>query len=358
MTPGAARSESPPDPVDWGTARRVAALVARSDPLTESYLGDSLHSDFAAVTEKAHDLVAEFTGLRAPGGARAEVLDRGRWVDANVASMRRMLDPLVRRFAERLARNPFAPVSRQVAGTELGVLLGFLSQRVLGQYDPLFVEAGGRPHGDAVFYVGPNVLSLEKRFAFRPRDFRTWLALHEVTHRAQFTGVPWMREHFLSLVAETVALVDPDPRALLRALRRAAEDLAAGRNPLDDGGIAAFFATPEQRVVLTRIQALMSLLEGHGNYVMDELGRRHVAGQPRMAQVLQARRRAGGLGAQISKLFGLEAKLRQYEVGERFVRSVVDQAGPRAFDAVWRSPETLPTLAELDRPPDWLARVG
>lgn len=357
MTPGEARQARPPDPVDWATARRVAGLVARTDPLAESYLGSSLHSDFATVTAEAQELVADFTGLRPPGDARAQVLDRSDWVEANVASMRRMLDPLIRRFAERLARNPFAPVSRQLAGTELGVLLGFLSQRVLGQYDPLVVEAG-QPHGDAVYYVGPNVLSLEKRFAFRPRDFRTWLALHELTHRAQFTAVPWMREHFHALVGETLALVDPDPKAVLRTMRRAVEDLAAGRNPLDDGGIVALFASQEQRAVLARIQALMSLLEGHGNYVMAELGRRHVAGEERMAQALRARRQAGGLAAQVTKLLGLESKLRQYEVGERFVRAVVDEAGPRALDPVWRSPQALPTLAELDQPAEWIARVG
>lgn len=358
MNPGEARQARPPDPVDWATARRVAALVARTDPLAASYLGSSLHSDFTAVTAEAQELVADFTGLRPPGHARAQVLDRSDWVEANVASMRRLLDPLMRRFAERLARNPFAPVSRQLAGTELGVLLGFLSQRVLGQYDPLIVDGGGQRYGDAVYYVGPNVLSLEKRFAFRPRDFRTWLALHEVTHRVQFTAVPWMRDHFLSLIGETLALVDPDSKAVLRAVRRAAEDLVAGRNPLDDGGLVAFFASPEQRVVLARIQALMSLLEGHGSYVMGELGRRHVAGHERMAQVLRARRQAGGLAAQVNKLLGLESKLRQYEVGERFVRAVVDEAGPRALDPVWRSPQALPTLTELDRPAEWIARVG
>lgn len=368
---GGAGRAATADPVDWATARRVARLVAGRDALSSSYLGASLRADFHSVTAEAEDLVADFTGLRAPGSAHAEVLDRQEWVDANLHSMRRMLAPLMARLGERLAKGPAAPLSRMAAASELGALLGYVAQRVLGQYDLLVPdgdESGGagvggagdapRAGGDAVYYVGPNVLGLEKRFAFRPRDFRAWIAVHEVTHRAQFAGVPWMREHFLGLVGRSLDVVDPDPRSLVRAVRRVVEQIASGRNPLDDGGILGLFATPEQRGVLNEVQALMSLLEGHGNFVMSELGRRHVHGEERMARVLQARRSRGGLSGQVQKALGLELKLRQYEVGERFVRAVVDEAGPGAIDAAWSGPAALPTLAELERPALWLTRVG
>lgn len=364
---GGADRAATADPVDWATARRVARLVAGRDALSSSYLGASLRSDFHAVTAEAEDLVADFTGLRAPGRAYAEVLDRQEWVEANLHSMRRMLAPLMARLGERLARGPAAPLSRYAAASELGALLGYVAQRVLGQYDLLVPDgddAGGgedappQARGDAVYYVGPNVLGLEKRFAFRPRDFRAWIAVHEVTHRAQFAGVPWMRDHFLGLVKQSLDLVDPDPRSLVRAVRRAVEEIASGRNPLDDGGILGLFATPEQRGVLNEVQALMSLLEGHGNYVMSELGRRHVHGEERMARVLQARRNRGGLSGQVQKALGLELKLRQYEVGEKFVRAVVDEGGPGAIDTAWSGPGALPTLGELEHPTQWLARVG
>src|SRR5207302_4915246 len=163
--------------------------------------------------------------------------------DANLTSMRTMLDPLMQRFGARLAHSPLAPMSRRVAAGELGALLGFLSQRVLGQYDLLVPdapepgmargEARGQGTdagvGDAVYYVGANVLGLEKRFAFRPRDFRLWIAIHEVTHRAQFTGVPWMRAYFLGLVRQTLRLVDPDPSTFFRAVSQAVEEMRRGR---------------------------------------------------------------------------------------------------------------------------------
>ena len=149
----------------------------------------------------------------------------------------------------------------------------------------------------------------------------------------------------------------PDPRAVFQAITRALEEARQGRNPLDDGGLVGLFATAEQRIVLDRIQALMSLLEGHGNFVMTELGRRYVPGEARMDRVLHQRRNAGGLTGQLHKLLGLEQKMRQYEVGERFVRAAVDRAGPDAIDRAWVSPDHLPTLAELDDAGVWLARV-
>ncbi len=363
-----ADESSPPDPVDWLTTARVARAVARRDHLADSYLYDSLTTDFAAVTIEAEELVAEFTGLRASNAARGAVVDRGQWIDANVESMQRMLAPFTARVGERLTRGPVGSVGRRIAGTEMGMLLGYMSQRVLGQYDLLVPEEtpaptdptgdGTETTGDAVYYVGPNVLTIEKRFAFRPLEFRRWIAIHEVTHRAQFMGVPWLREYFLSLVEETLGLVDPDPRSLVRAAARAAESLSRGRNPFEEAGIVGLFATDRQRELLARIQALMSLLEGHGNYVMNALGARHVRGVERMERVLQQRRQVGGITGQINKMLGLEMKLRQYDVGERFIRAVVRDAGLHAIDAAWQGPEWIPTLAEFDDPAAWLHRTG
>jgi coenzyme F420 biosynthesis associated uncharacterized protein len=343
-----------PDPIDWPTARKVARFVARRDALADSYLGTSLYEDFAELNGQAEAVVADFTGLQAPGNVTVDVVDRRGWVDANISSMRRLLEPLMEKVGARLARSAFAPIGRHVAATEIGALIGYMSQRVLGQYDLLVPD---NAHGDSVYYVGPNILALEKRFAFRPRDFRLWIAIHEVTHRAQFAGVPWMRAHFLSLVQDAFDVVDPDPSAVFKAISRALDEMRRGRNPLDEGGLVGLFATPEQRVVLDRVQALMSLLEGHGNVVMTELGRRYVAGEERMARVLHQRRAASGLTGQLQKLFGLEQKMKQYEVGERFINDVVEIGGFSTLDVVWRGPENLPTLCELEDARAWIVRV-
>ena len=338
--------------VDWTLAGRIARRVAGRDPFHDSYLSSSLTSDFATFTEEAAGLVSEYTRLPLPDPGAGIVLSRAEWVDTNVRSMQRLLHPLAERFGKRMG--PFGFVSRGVAGTESGVLLGIMAQRVLGQYDVFFADATG---ADAVFYVGGNVLTVEKRYAFRPRDFRMWIALHEVTHRAQFTGVPWLRGYFLDLIDRLLGSVDPDPTRVIRTMRESLNDLRSGNNPMEDGGIVALLASPEQRAVLRQMQALMSLLEGHGNAVMNALGRTHVHGQERMATTLAARRNGRGISGLVQKLLGLDAKLRQYDIGERFITTIEAEAGPRALDPAWRAPECLPTLAELDAPLTWLARV-
>lgn len=357
MPAASPNGSSSPEPVDWGLAERLARRVAGRDSLESSYLAASLQADFDEATSRAEQLVGEFTGLLPPDDpARALVLDRQRWVEVNVASFRHTLEPFTKRVGERMAKSAFAPVGRSVAGAEMGVLMGFLAQRVLGQYDLLVPEESG--FEDAVYYVGPNVLVLEKRFGFRPGDFRLWIALHEVTHRAQFRAVPWMKGYFLSLVERSLGMIEPDPKRLVRALERAAESARRGRNPLDDGGLVGLFATDEQRVVIDQVQALMSLLEGHGNVVMDRLGTIHVTGQERMSAALRARRETGGMSRQLRKLMGIEMKMRQYEVGERFITRIEEKVGIQALDAAWEGPEYLPTLHELEEPDRWLDRVG
>ncbi len=350
-------------PVDWRLAERVAVRAAGREPFSASYLAHSLQADFDEATAQAEELVAEATGLRSLSGpARARVTDRAGWVHANVNSFQRLLRPLTEKLGDRLSHNLASGVTRRLAGAEVGMLLGWMSTRVLGQYDLLVIEdpAEASPdEQDLVYYVGPNVLALEKRFAFPPKEFRLWLALHEVTHRAQFTGVPWLREHYLGLVQQTLESVDPDPKRLLDALGRVVDDLRNGRKPLDDGGLAQLLASPEQRIVLDKIGGLMSLLEGHGDVTMDRAGADRIPSAHRFARVLRERRANANPAAKVlQRLLGIEAKINQYARGEAFIAEVERLGGgPEALDPVWRGASWLPTLAEIKEPEDWLDRV-
>ena len=347
------------DPVSWDLAEKVAVRVAGHEPLEDSYHYATLQADFDELTAQAEELVAAETGLRSLAGpARARVTDRPGWVRANLASFQRLLRPLTERIGPRLAESPIAPVGRAVTGAQVGMLLGWMSTRVLGQYDLLLIEDDHPEDQDIVYYVGPNVLSLEKRFGFPPREFRLWLALHEVTHRAQFTGVPWMREHFKGLVEGSLGAVDPDPKRFLAALRRAVDEIRAGRNPLDEGGIVALLAGDEQRLVLQQVQGLMSLLEGHGDVTMDRAGAGHLPSAERFSRVLRERRQAvRGAAAVVQKVVGLEAKMRQYEQGERFIEAVEAEGGPALLMRAFEGPELLPTLDEIRTPERWVARI-
>lgn len=346
--------------VDWGLAEKVAVRASGREPFADSYHYGSLSTDFEELTAMAEDQVAEATGLRSlTGVARARVTDRQGWVRANIASFQRLLRPITDKLDATVSQSPLAPVASRVAGAEVGMVLGWMSTRVLGQYDLLVVEDENPEDQDIVYYVGPNILGLEKRFAFPPREFRHWLALHEVTHRAQFTGIPWMREHFLGLVQATVGSIDPDPKHLTDALGRLTKDIRAGKNPLDDGGVMAVLATPEQRLVLDQVAGLMSLLEGHGDVTMDRAGADQIPSAARFGQVLRQRRQQGNPAAKLlQKLIGLDAKMKQYEQGEAFIERVESEGGIELLDVAWVDPGNLPSIAEIRDPEAWIARVG
>jgi coenzyme F420 biosynthesis associated uncharacterized protein len=345
--------------VDWVVAERFAVRASGREPFSASYHAQSLQRDFDRLTAVAEELVEVETGLRsAAGPARARVTDRPGWIRANLASFQRLLAPMLDLVAERVAASPIAPFTSKVAGAELGLVLGWMSTRVLGQYDLLVVEEENPQDQDLVYYVGPNVLAIEKQFAFPPEEFRMWLALHEVTHRAQFTGVPWLRDHFLSLVHESMAMVDPDPARLDAVAGQIISAVRSGRNPLADGGLVALVATPEQRAVLDRVNGMMSLLEGHGDVTMDRAGRHLVPSADRFAKVLRARREsARGLNRIFQQLIGLQAKLSQYAQGEAFIAEVERVGGPELMTRAWEGPENLPSLEEIRHPRSWTDRM-
>jgi coenzyme F420 biosynthesis associated uncharacterized protein len=354
-----------PDPVAWDLAARVATRVAGRDRFASTPQYATLAPDFEELTARAEELVTEATGLRSLSGpARARVTDRAGWVDANIASFRRLLRPVLERLGSRLEKTASTPVGRvvqpigsAVTGAQLGALLGWMSTRVLGQYDLLLIEEERPDDQDIVYYVGPNILGLEERFGFPPREFRLWIALHEVTHRAQFTGVPWMRAHFLDLVESTVAAADPDPKRFVDAIKKAMDLVWQGRNPLDDG-LMALFATPEQARTLDQVQGMMSLLEGHGDITMDRAGAGRIENADRFGRVLRQRRQeARGAAKLLQQAIGLDAKLRQYEAGERFIEAVEAAGGPALLARVWEAPDRLPSVEEVRDPTSWIGRM-
>jgi coenzyme F420 biosynthesis associated uncharacterized protein len=206
---------------------------------------------------------------------------------------------------------------------------------------------------DIVYVVGPNLVSLERRFGFPPEEFRLWLALHELTHRAQFTGVPWMRAYFLEQVDAALSLANPDPGALLRRLRDALIDRQDTQLRLREGGLPAVFASPEQRAALGRMGGLMALLEGHGDVTMNRAGAGLIPSAERFSRVLQARRRQTNL---LQRLTGIAAKLDQYAAGERFIAAIEADGGPHAVDRCWTGPDALPTMEEIRDPRRWIDR--
>lgn len=341
------------DEVPWPFAGRVAGLIAGSHPLAESYHRDHLEAQLAEVVVRANALVTAETRLPLPGDPEVVIVSRKEWVERNIASFRHILAPAERRLVE--AEHVSAAVGRRMVAAETGALLGFLSRRVLGQYE-LVLPTGD--DGDSIAFVGSNILAMERNHQLRPTEFRMWIALHEAAHRAQFVGVPWMRSHFLDLVERMVSAAQLSKISRARVLLdRALSTRRDGTAFIDERGLMGLFASPEQNDVLDEIQGMMCLLEGHGHVVMDRIGARLLTSQRRMAALLKARR-SDPRTAAFFRLTGLEMKVRQYELGERFVLEVERVAGWSALDRAWERPEFLPTAVEISEPRRWLERTS
>ncbi|MFJ7170134.1 zinc-dependent metalloprotease [Streptomyces globosus] len=364
--------------VDWNLAVATATRLVRPGPEVTRDEARAVVAELRRHARTSERHVRGFTRM-IPEGAEVPdtpvlVVDRAGWVRANVAGFRELLAPLLGKMQDRRAGTPGAgvlgAVGGKVTGVELGMLLSFLASRVLGQYEtfaPLERDLSrggpGAAAGGRLLLVAPNVVHVERELDVHPHDFRLWVCLHEETHRTQFTAVPWLRDHLEAEIQSFLGATEMDPAALLERLREAAQAFAGARPDAERGEegrtLVELVQTPEQREVLGRLTAVMSLLEGHADFVMDGVGPEVVPSVAEIREKFQQRRAtgAGRLDAALRKLLGLDAKLRQYRDGERFVRAVVGQVGMDGFNRVWTSPNTLPTKAEIARPADWVARV-
>ncbi len=332
--------------VDWDLAVAIGSRVAGDGP-------DITPADAAAVVAELREgagrstsLVREHTGLQTQAGtAPLLVVDRAGWVRANADSFADLLGPFVERLEGRRTGGALGTaIGSRVTGSEVGFLLGFLGGKVLGQFDPFHGEAG------RLLLVAPNVVHVEREIGADPHDFRLWVCLHEETHRVQFTAVPWMRDHLRSEIATLAGTLEPE-QVLGDGLSRLSEVVRGG-------SVIDAISTPEQREVVDRITAVMSLLEGHADVVMDGVGPAVIPSVHRIRKAFDKRRQGTGtLDRLLRRLLGLDAKMAQYRDGARFVRTVVDKVGMADFNAVWADPEHLPSLAEIHAPRDWMSRV-
>lgn len=334
--------------VDWDFAVTVGARIAGPGPEVSPEEAAAAVLELREGADRSTPLVHEFTGLQAaPGTAPVLVVDRRGWLRANADGFAKILSPVVDKLVEKKGPpSAFAEsIGARVTGAEVGLMLGFLSSKVLGQFDPFH-----DPHG-RLLLVAPNIVHVEREIGADPTDFRLWVCLHEETHRVQFTANPWLGDH---LLAQMHAVADTlEPGALVDSLRRGADAIRSG-----EGSVLDLVSSPEQKEILDRVTGVMSLLEGHADVVMDGVGPTVI---PSVAQIRkkfnQRRKGVGSLDKLLRRLLGLDAKMAQYRDGAVFVRHVVDKVGMDDFNAVWTGPETLPTKAEITDPDAWVARV-
>jgi coenzyme F420 biosynthesis associated uncharacterized protein len=341
--------------VDWSLARQVARFAAgSSEPGPDP--------DMAALSAEMEQHVAAYTQLRlATPVPAAELVSRQEWAEINLTTLSGLLDPVAERLEARMDfAGPLAGVLRAGAtatlAAEAGLVLGYLSGRVIGQYEVSLLGGEAPPR---LLFVAPNMRKAVRELEVDADAFHRWICAHELTHVFQFQGVPWLREHLSALIREYLSTVDVRIDSGSAGGLPSMPDLSRLVDTFREGGLAALVQTHEQRGLMERAQATMAVVEGYSEHVMDEIGRDVIPDHEKLRSAMDARRRSRSAPQRIiERLLGFDVKLRQYELGKRFSDAVASAAGIEGLNRVWESPEALPTAEELDSPEAWLERVG
>ena len=280
---------------------------------------------------------------------------------SNISSMRALLDPILNRAGNNLG--PLRPAVQigvgLVLSTEVGVVLGYLAQRVLGQYELVLLDEAVEDRPPRLLFVLPNLGQAVRSFDADEREFMTWVTLHEVTHAVQFAGVPWLHAHVAGLVKELLSSAEVRIEAPRKLRVPSREEITEIMAAVRKGDLISIVTNKVERETLDRVQAVMAVIEGHAEHVMDAVAPDLVPSLPRLRASIDRRRRSQtGLSRLLAKLLGMDLKLRQYEQGKRFCDAIVAEAGVEALHHVFSSPEALPSLQELDDPRAWLDRTA
>jgi coenzyme F420 biosynthesis associated uncharacterized protein len=344
--------------VDWGLAERVAGALAGSGP---SWEGNE--EELRAESDRAAKLVRRYTGLRPKGVLpAAELVGRDEWARVNIETFRSLSARVEEHFQSRMDDSGRGggglqrTIVRAATGAEVGLVVGYLSQRVIGQYDVALI---GPVRAPRLLFVGPNLSAARSRLDVDRDLFLRWIALHETTHAVHFASVPWLRDHIGGIAEELFekAALEVKPGELLGKLARL--------NPRElvrsaTSGELAHLLWPEpHRQLVDRLTAAMTLVEGYAEHVMDAVGDQLDPGYTDLRRALDRdRERRGLLDSIVSKVLGLEMKLAQYRRGKAFADEVVHRHGIRGLNRAWQGPDSLPRPEELDSPEEWIERVG
>jgi coenzyme F420 biosynthesis associated uncharacterized protein len=350
-----------PQLVDWEQARKVALHVSQWQ---QAPVRERAHrrEQYAALVQRSEPMIAEYLGVALPQPvSRIYVFDRREWLEANFVSFQQLFKPIEEIYLQS-NRNRGAlsllvsDVNSRVIGAQIGALLGFLARRVLGQYDLSLLSPDPVVRG-ALYFVEPNISRIQTQLGLNDEDFRLWIALHETTHVFEFEAYPWVREHFNQLVYQYFEQLQDQLNVfgsgLGQLISRVAQNWGSDRHWIE------LMLTPQQRQIFEQLQAMMSLVEGYGNHVMNAIGRQLLPSFDQIEQRMEQRQQAKTLVDQVFyKVTGMDLKLAQYQQGEQFVDSVVRTHGIQFASQVWERAENLPTMHEIRNPQSWIQRMG
>jgi len=356
-------------PVNWELARQVG-IASASWGTEDPAPSEEDRRGFDEAVRVAELQVAGLTGLEAPSDIpRVEAVRRGQWVQANIEGLRALLEPAAAKIGDAIAASQrdavpeqaqagvaqmLGQVSPLLLGAQVGTVLGTLAQQVLGQYD----IAVPRPDGaGALLFVVPNIARFEEEWSLDPIDFRTWIAIHEVTHRFEFAR-PWALARFRELIDDFTSTLTLDVEELQQRLASLDPSNPEGMQEMLAGQDSLFGAVmdDEQRLKLRRIQAFMTASEGYGDHVMHAIGEQMLPSYARIDEAMRRYRETEHIDPVFERLLGIEVKREQYRLGRAFCDTVVELTDEATLARMWDSAEALPSMPELEEPRLWLAR--
>jgi coenzyme F420 biosynthesis associated uncharacterized protein len=356
-------------PVNWELARQVG-IASASWGTEDPAPSEEDRRGFDEAVRVAELQVAGFTGLEAPSDIpKVEAVRRGQWVQANIEGLRALLEPAAAKIGDAIATAQRDAVPEQaqagvaqmlgqlsplLLGAQVGTVLGTLAQQVLGQYD----IAVPRPDGaGALLFVVPNIARFEKEWSLDPTEFRTWIAIHEVTHRFEFAR-PWALTRFRELIDDFTSTLTLDVEELQQRLASLDPSNPEGMQEMLAGQESLFGAVmdDEQRLKLRRVQAFMTASEGYGDHVMHALGAQMLPSYARIDEAMRRYRETEHVDPVFERLLGIEVKREQYRLGRAFCDTVVELTDEATLARMWDSAEALPSMPELEEPRLWLAR--
>ncbi|MBK9711216.1 MAG: zinc-dependent metalloprotease [Kouleothrix sp.] len=347
--------------IDWDQARAFALRISQWE---QAAIPDraARRAQYTRLVERSEPLIAEYLNVRLPEPiSRVYVVDRREWLEANFASFAVVFAPVEELYERMGARQSglgaaITQINSRIIGSQMGFLLGFLARRVLGQYDLSLLSPNPEVRG-ALYFVEPNIARVQTQLGLSDEDFRLWIALHEVTHVFEFEAYPWVRGYFNDLLRQFLGQLSDQLSALGVGLPQLIGRLV-GRQSAGQHWIERML-TPEQQQIFDKLQALMSLVEGYSNHIMNAIGGQLLPSFHEIEQRIQQRQQTKPLIEELfNRITGMDLKLAQYKQGEAFVNAVADQKGVAFVNRVWERPEHLPSMIEIRDPQKWIARMG
>ena len=356
-----ARSETrrPTRLIDWEQARAVALRVSQWEqaPVGERQFRSE---QYTRLVKQSEPLIADYLGVQLPTPiSRVYVHDRREWLEANFISFEQLFRPIEELYERNSGSSAAAALlgelNSKFMGAQLGVLLGYLARRVLGQYDLSLLSPDPATSG-ALYFVEPNIARVQSQLGLNDEDFRLWIALHEATHAFEFEAYPWVRQHFRDLLQQYFDQLNTQLEGLGSSLpqliARIAQGWGSGQHWIE------LVLTPEQRRIFDQLQALMSIVEGYGNHIMNAVGKQLLPSFEQIERRVAQRQSTKTLLEQLfNRITGMDLKLAQYQQGEAFIDAVTAARGSAFTARVWEQVEHLPTMDEIRNPQHWIARM-